>query len=483
MFCTPQESEMCNKLDLSKKGKLKKYARIPITHIFQHFSTSTRPVVFLSHQKECPLNYAHFEALWLGFPLVHNSEDLHMLGLGYYYPHNCIQTAVKLLLRAASSHHLRDAKCLQHDRGVLTTNFDPQSPSVSKNLLATIQAGFERHRTRILNMPGIFDIKSIFADKLLCTVLCNRSQKGIKRGRQLDCQFSQPQFSPSSNIRFLFGPLSTDEEVKTFFGDGSHGSSETVCASLMSVKKALQEFLQTNHELLLLMKDDVAFAHNIRERLLLAISSWLTNSIYQPHGLLRIGYFPRSKISVLKRSAQDKNSSDMNPWPHRKSKEFPTGWERDVIRTDLVHGQDKETQVFVEGAQATVFTRFAAASFLEITKGDSAMEILSTLDTLTRATTANVICNSLGCPSLSCDSILSLHILGTRSFVYPPLAIAAIDVEESDTVSDNVLRWGYAACNGFLDLKQYFQYPRWDTMYQTQEQEQVTEAHAVQTNY
>lgn len=40
----------------------------------------------LAHQWECALNYSYYEALFAGFPLVHNSNFLKEEKVGYYYP-------------------------------------------------------------------------------------------------------------------------------------------------------------------------------------------------------------------------------------------------------------------------------------------------------------------------------------------------------------------------------------------------------------
>ena len=40
----------------------------------------------VAHQWECGLNYAYYDALHGGYPLVHNSPFLHEDGVGLYYP-------------------------------------------------------------------------------------------------------------------------------------------------------------------------------------------------------------------------------------------------------------------------------------------------------------------------------------------------------------------------------------------------------------
>jgi hypothetical protein len=58
--------------------------------------------VVLSHQWECALNYLYYEALYGGFPLVHNSPFLK--DVGYYYEGFDIDDGVRALEKAVFEH-------------------------------------------------------------------------------------------------------------------------------------------------------------------------------------------------------------------------------------------------------------------------------------------------------------------------------------------------------------------------------------------
>lgn len=58
--------------------------------------------VIVSHQYDNDLNYAHFEALYMGVPLVHNSKTL--MDEGYYYPDFNIDMGAKQLQNAILNH-------------------------------------------------------------------------------------------------------------------------------------------------------------------------------------------------------------------------------------------------------------------------------------------------------------------------------------------------------------------------------------------
>lgn len=58
--------------------------------------------VVLSHQWGNPLNYAYLDALYLGYPLVHNAEMIK--DAGYYYPKSNVDIGEKMLENALTKH-------------------------------------------------------------------------------------------------------------------------------------------------------------------------------------------------------------------------------------------------------------------------------------------------------------------------------------------------------------------------------------------
>ena len=72
--------KMINHLDVVKSTppKLKYVGRTPIS-VFLSMSTD----IVLSHQWENPLNYAYLDAIYYGYPLVHNADMVK--DAGYYY--------------------------------------------------------------------------------------------------------------------------------------------------------------------------------------------------------------------------------------------------------------------------------------------------------------------------------------------------------------------------------------------------------------
>jgi len=76
----PYYMKMINHLDVVKSTppKLKYVGRTPIS-VFLSMSTD----IVLSHQWENPLNYAYLDAIYYGYPLVHNADMVK--DAGYYY--------------------------------------------------------------------------------------------------------------------------------------------------------------------------------------------------------------------------------------------------------------------------------------------------------------------------------------------------------------------------------------------------------------
>ncbi len=69
-------------LDISLQGKASYEPRVLFAECMSVFSLNA----VMAHQWECELNYAYYDALYGGYPLVHNSDALHRAGVGLFYP-------------------------------------------------------------------------------------------------------------------------------------------------------------------------------------------------------------------------------------------------------------------------------------------------------------------------------------------------------------------------------------------------------------
>jgi hypothetical protein len=69
-------------LDLTKHHKATYEPRVLFTTAMTHHGCNA----VVAHHWECGMNYAYYDALYGGYPLIHNSEFLLEAGVGLYYP-------------------------------------------------------------------------------------------------------------------------------------------------------------------------------------------------------------------------------------------------------------------------------------------------------------------------------------------------------------------------------------------------------------
>jgi len=123
----PTATGMMEALDLWKTKKLRLMTRIPITQILSFFGNKDKhgdyTPVFLSHQINIPLNYAYYDALYTGFPFVHNSPSLHAQGLGYYY--DGISMGASVIQSIQNTFLIKDS---QHKAHTILFDQDPINP-------------------------------------------------------------------------------------------------------------------------------------------------------------------------------------------------------------------------------------------------------------------------------------------------------------------------------------------------------------------
>jgi hypothetical protein len=81
----------------------------------------------VSHQYDNDLNYAHFEALYMGLPLVHNSKTL--MDEGYYYPDFNVDIGAKQLKNAILNHEKVHDEYMQRGRDFVA-KYSPYQTSI-----------------------------------------------------------------------------------------------------------------------------------------------------------------------------------------------------------------------------------------------------------------------------------------------------------------------------------------------------------------
>jgi hypothetical protein len=118
LFNTPDTNKcamnMINSLQIAKHNRIRYFSRLPINDILTFFANKSknegRHAIIVSHTVNVPMNYVYYESLYLGFPLVHNSDDLKSRKLGYYY--DGLSNAVEKVLDIISSDIPTDRKLI-----------------------------------------------------------------------------------------------------------------------------------------------------------------------------------------------------------------------------------------------------------------------------------------------------------------------------------------------------------------------------------
>lgn len=101
--------EFVRDLNVYKEGKMTVELRYPMALSLFNYTD-----IVIAHQRNLDLNYAYFDAAWLGYPLVHNSKTLR--GLGYYYEGWDADMASDKLIEVAREFDLHKDEYLKKSR-------------------------------------------------------------------------------------------------------------------------------------------------------------------------------------------------------------------------------------------------------------------------------------------------------------------------------------------------------------------------------
>jgi hypothetical protein len=142
VFNFPEEAQAHTMTDnLTVNGKIRKFKRLTIPEIFMHFNQKDSFPVIVSHQVLNGLNYLYYEALFYGWPLVHNSLD--MEDCGYYYNGNNFVDCAKAIKEAYISHN-RQIETYKTRGRKFMERVDPSNPAVGKIWDQLLNAGLSK---------------------------------------------------------------------------------------------------------------------------------------------------------------------------------------------------------------------------------------------------------------------------------------------------------------------------------------------------
>ena len=126
IFCTGRIKkkkifiEFARDLDAYKNDRMTFEMRYPMTLSLHKFTD-----IVIAHQRNLELNYAYFDAAWLGYPIVHNSKTLS--GLGYYYDGFDADEASDVLIDVAETFDSVYEQYIKESREYISRYF-PEDP-------------------------------------------------------------------------------------------------------------------------------------------------------------------------------------------------------------------------------------------------------------------------------------------------------------------------------------------------------------------
>lgn len=255
-------NEMIKRLSIHKNKKMRLLSRMPINEILAFFKSENthgnNNVVFLAHQINIELNYSYFDALYTGFPFVHNSKLLRDEQQGYYY--DTVDQGVEAILSTVSKHDITKALA---SANVFLDKRDPYNKTVTTSFAKLLNA----HNNLIQ----------------VVIVCCTKERKEFQQKQMAelklpwDIEFMDA-FTPANSKDYM---LDKDPNYPEFDG--------TLCC-LRSHVAAMDWFVQkTDKEYVLIIEDDIALLkQNFVKRVYEAIELW--NKHKEDIDYINLGY-------------------------------------------------------------------------------------------------------------------------------------------------------------------------------------------------
>ena len=127
----------CRSLGILESAEIRNYFSFyPRTPFIQSLSTFGHGAIVVSHQLAHELNNLYFDALFLGIPLIHNSNMLSKYG--YYYKDADIKGASRIIDDVVRSHNKTQGK-YNDKNSELFDLYHPENPSNLNEYIKTLQ--------------------------------------------------------------------------------------------------------------------------------------------------------------------------------------------------------------------------------------------------------------------------------------------------------------------------------------------------------
>ena len=132
----PHFVDFCQSLDLMAENRVTAESRFPVYQLLGQYVDTV-----IVHHWENGLNYLYYDALYGGYPLIHNSEFLK--DVGYYFDAFDIDSGAAALERAWHEHDANFKQYQEQSHELLWT-VSPDNPNLQKQHGALLEALFDR---------------------------------------------------------------------------------------------------------------------------------------------------------------------------------------------------------------------------------------------------------------------------------------------------------------------------------------------------
>lgn len=281
LFNTPSSRPtaigMIESLKLHEDKKIQQMDRYPINEILPFLANKKNPVIFIAHSINSPLNYAYFDVMHSGFPLIHNSKYMKQAGAGYYY--NTLFEGAAHISKILTD--FEPASYLKQSREYLT-RFQEYNP-----------VNLEKFRRLLPASQTVFGI----ADRIVVYVISvNETRKA--RMRKMLADFNLP-----SQIVFFQGCTPADSKEYLNYKHKEYNEPDGLICCSRSHIAALDHYAKTypSKDYVLILEDDVTL---IKDGFLAALQKAV--DLWERHSeidFLNIGYLLKKK-SVFKRQEE-----------------------------------------------------------------------------------------------------------------------------------------------------------------------------------
>ena len=240
-------NEMIKRLSIHKDKKMRLLGRMPVNEILAFFKNGiahgNHHVAFLSHQINVELNYSYFDALYTGFPFVHNSKVLHDERQGYYY--DTVDQGVDALVSTVKSHDISKALA---SANIFLNKREPYNLDVKKSFETLLKSE-----------------KDIIQVVIICS---NEERKAFQQKQMAALQFPW-------DIKFMdaFTPNTSKDYIVD--KDPHHPENEGTLCCFRSHVAALEWFARaSDKEYVIIIEDDIAllkenFVNRVNETIIL----------------------------------------------------------------------------------------------------------------------------------------------------------------------------------------------------------------------